>query len=79
MDPDFHQCQELIKQRIAVRQSTRFRIIDADDNRLQLGFHPFETGTGVRWTAGDATSPNSLFAGFNGAIELTLHLGSAAQ
>jgi hypothetical protein len=48
MDPDFRQCQELIKQRIAVRQSTRFRIIAADDNRLQFGFHPFETDTGVR-------------------------------
>jgi hypothetical protein len=48
MDPDFHQCQELIKQRIAVRQFAWFRIITADDNRLQLSLHPFGTDTGVR-------------------------------
>jgi hypothetical protein len=55
-----------------VRTGTRFRIIEAADDLVVDGFHPFEGDNGWRWTKGDATVPLSLFDGFNGAIELVI-------
>jgi hypothetical protein len=66
-------------QRLMIRQSTRFRVIDPDDTRLSDGFHPFEAACGVRWTSGEAVLPAGLFDGFSGPLELVLHLGGATR
>jgi Hint domain len=65
--------------RIAVRQRTRFRVIEAADPLLTDGFHRFEPVTGLRWTDGDAGLPMELFEGFDGPVELVLHVGCTAQ
>ncbi len=64
---------------IALRQGKRFRVTKAVDERLIEGFHAFERENGLRWTDGDAELPATLFNGFDGAMELVLHVGAAAQ
>lgn len=64
---------------IVVRQMSRFRIIEAGDTRLREGFHAFEGGNRLRWTDGDATLPATLTEGFDGAVELVLHLGCSTR
>ncbi len=66
-------------QRIAVRQGTRFRLMEAADASLAQGFHGFEPDSGLRWTDGRAELPEALFEGFVGPMELVLHLGCATQ
>ncbi|WP_158924315.1 Hint domain-containing protein [Acidisphaera sp. S103] len=60
--------------RIDVRQGTKLRIIEADDTRLDQGFHAFEEDNEFLWTNGDATLPAEIFAGFTGplVVELTV-------
>jgi hypothetical protein len=65
--------------RIALRQGTRFRVIEAADALLDKGFHAFEPDNGLRWTDGDATVPTVLFDGFDDPTELVLHVGCATQ
>jgi hypothetical protein len=65
--------------RLVVRQGTRFRVTEANDNRLSDGFHAFEADSGFRWTDGEAAIPTELFAGFTGPIELVLHIGATAR
>ena len=65
--------------RIVVRQGTRFRVMQAADVRLADGFHAFEAGNGLRWTDGDAILPAALFEGFDGAVEVVLHLGGSMR
>jgi hypothetical protein len=65
--------------RIALRQGTRFRIIEAADPALIEGFHAYEPENGLRWTNGDARLPTTLFDGFDGPMELVLHVGSTTQ
>jgi hypothetical protein len=65
--------------RVALRQGTRFRIIEAADGSLTEGFHPFEIADGLRWTDGDAALPAALFEGFDGLMELVLHLGGTTR
>jgi len=65
--------------RIALRQDTRFRVIEAADATLTEGFYPFEIAGDLRWTNGDAVLPEALFEGFNGPMELVLHLGGSTQ
>ena len=65
--------------RIALRQGTRFRVIEASDPRLTDGFHAFEPDTGLRWTNGEASLPAALFHDFDGPVELVLHLGAATR
>jgi hypothetical protein len=72
-------CLGVALRRIVVRQGSRFRIMEAADKRLTDGFHGFERAIGLRWTNGDATLPAALFEGFNGAVELVLHLGGSAR
>ena len=57
---------------IAVRQGTRFRLLPANDARLNQGFHDYERGNDFRWTNGDALVPMQLFSGFKGPVELVL-------
>jgi hypothetical protein len=66
-------------QRIALRQGTRFRVIEAADALLEEGFHAFESDNGLRWTDGDAGVPPVLFDGFYGPTELVLHVGCTTQ
>ena len=47
----------------------------AKDRRLAEGFHDFEADNDFRWTSGNAPPPAGLFAGFNGPMQLVLHIG----
>lgn len=64
---------------LALRQGTRFRLIEADDATLTNGFHAFEPEAGLRWTDGDATIPAELFQGFSGHIELVIQVAGTAK
>jgi hypothetical protein len=65
--------------RIVVRQGTRFRIIEAQDDRLTDGFHLSEPDRAVRWTSGDAGLPAALFGGFDGPLEVVVQLAGATS
>ena len=65
--------------RLAVRQGIRFRVMRAADPSLADGFHPFEPESGLRWTDGDAAIPQALFDGFDGPMELVLHVGGTTS
>jgi hypothetical protein len=65
--------------RIALRQGSRFCIVDAAEALLAEGFHDFEVDNGFRWTDGDAALPDRLFASFDGSTELVLHIGGTTQ
>jgi hypothetical protein len=65
--------------RIALRQGARFHVIEAEDAALTQGFYPFEQGDGVRWTDGDAALPEVWFKGFEGPMELVLHVGGTTR
>ena len=64
---------------LAVRQGTRFRVVEADDAMLTEGFHAFEPEPGLRWTDGDAAIPAELFKGFSGQIELVIQVVGTAR
>jgi hypothetical protein len=66
-------------ERIALRQGTKTRVIEAADALLEEGFHAFEPDSGLRWTDGDACVPAALFDGFDGPMELVLHVGCTTQ
>ena len=72
-------CLGVALRRILVRQGSRRREIDIADDRLFAGFHAVEPGNGWRWTDGNAVLPGSLFAGFNGALEVVLQCGAATR
>ena len=65
--------------KLVARQSARFRIMEARDPALADGFHAYEAGVAVRWTDGDALIPPALFQGFDGKMELVLHLDGVMQ
>jgi hypothetical protein len=65
--------------RVAARAGNRFRVIDAADDRLVEGFHDYEQDDDRRWTDGDAALPPDLFEGFEGPIELVLHVCGETQ
>jgi hypothetical protein len=65
--------------RIALRQGTRFHLIEAADAALTEGFYPFEQDNGLRWTDGDAAIAATLFEGFDGPFELVLHVGGTTR
>ena len=65
--------------RIALRQGTRFRVLQAADPALTEGFHAFEADGGLRWTDGDAALPAALFQDFDAPMELVLHIGATTQ
>ena len=65
--------------RITLRRGAGLRVIEADEPRLTEGFHAFEADNGFRWTDGDAVLPAELFAGFDGDIEVELHVGCTAH
>ena len=52
-------------------------MIEAEDERLTVGFHAFEADNGLRWTDGDAAIPERLLTGFAGPLEITLRLGGS--
>jgi len=65
--------------RLVVRKGSRFRVTEADDDRLTEGFHRFETDNEFRWTDGDATIPAELFEGFTAPLELVAHVAMTAR
>jgi hypothetical protein len=65
--------------RIALRQGTQFRVMEAADALLAEGFYAFEPDNGLRWTDGNAGLPQALFKGFDGPTELVLHVGCTTQ
>nr|WP_294529615.1 Hint domain-containing protein [uncultured Rhodopila sp.] len=65
--------------KIAIRQETRFTIVAAKDGRLAEGFHALEPDSGLRWTNGDAVLPTELFDGFEGPMEVVLHIGCTTR
>jgi hypothetical protein len=64
---------------LVVRKGTRFRITEANDDRLTDGFHAFEADNGFRWTDGDAAIRTEFFAGIIGPVELVLHIGAMVR
>jgi hypothetical protein len=60
--------------RVAVRQSSKFRLLYARDARLTDGFHPYEAEGNLRWTNGYAALPGEAFAHFKGSVEVVLTL-----
>jgi hypothetical protein len=65
--------------RVAIRQGTRFMLLDAADERLTVGFHAYEADSRLRWTDGYAELPTNAFARFDNGAEVMLHLGGTAQ
>jgi hypothetical protein len=65
--------------RLAIRQGVRFMHLDADDERLTVGFHDYESADRLRWTNGYAELPIDAFAQFGQGAEVTLHLGGATR
>jgi hypothetical protein len=72
-------CLGVAVRRILVRQPARSRIVRAEDALLGMGFHAYEPASGFRWTDGDALLAAEVFAGFSGAFEVSVHLGSTAR
>jgi hypothetical protein len=72
-------CLGVALRRVVVSRAARLRVITADDERLTDGFHGFEADGGWRWTDGSAAVPEELFAGFDGPIDVTLHLCGATR
>jgi hypothetical protein len=65
--------------RIEVWQGARLRMMQADDAALTDGFHAFEDDNGFRWTDGDAVLPPAMFDGFDGTMQLVLHVGQTTH
>jgi hypothetical protein len=65
--------------RIALRQGTLFRAVDAGDGALAERSYPYEAADGLRWTDGDAAAPGALFGGFAGAMEVVLQVGGTIR
>lgn len=55
------------------------RVLDALDESLADGFHPFEPDNGIRWTDGNAAIPVSLFAGIAGPCQLEVLVGGSMK
>jgi fibronectin-binding autotransporter adhesin len=65
--------------RVAIRQGTRFMLLDAADERLTVGFHAYEADSRLRWTDGYAELPANAFTRFDQGAEVMLHLGGTAR
>jgi len=65
--------------RIVVRRGTQFLIIEAEDDRLEEGFHAYEPTEGFRWTDGEAVIPAAIIDAFEGPQELVLHVAMTTR
>ena len=65
--------------RVAVRQGSKFILIDADDKRLAAGFHDYEPAENIRWTDGYAELPIQAFARVGAGAEVAIHLGGSTR
>jgi preprotein translocase subunit YajC len=72
-------CLGVALRRIVLCQGRRLQTIEADDPRLTDGFHAFEADNAIRWTDGGAALPAAVLEGFDGAVELVLHLGGTTR
>ena len=66
-------------QRIVVWNPALLRLLEVNDPLLVEGFYKFEADNGIRWTNGDAALPTTLFADFDGAISLELHVAATTH
>jgi hypothetical protein len=64
--------------RIERRQGTQSAILEANDPRLEDGFHDEADGA-LRWTNGYAALPAEPFAQFNGPVEVVLALAGTTS
>ena len=60
---------------LTIRQGADVTMLEAEDERLTVGFHEYEPADGLRWTNGYAELPAAAFARLDQSAELTLHLG----
>ena len=60
---------------VAAWRGARVARLGAEDAALCDGYHAYETDNGFRWSDGDAAIPSWLFADFDGAPELEVHIG----
>jgi hypothetical protein len=60
--------------RITVWQGDTSRVAEASDPRLVDGYHPYEPNDARRWTNGEAAIPLDLLSGFEGPLEVVVHL-----
>jgi hypothetical protein len=65
--------------RIVARQGNSVQVIEANDARLDSGFHSFEADNGFRWTSGDAAVPIGAFAGCSGPVTIELAIASTVR
>ncbi|WP_158927681.1 Hint domain-containing protein [Acidisphaera sp. S103] len=65
--------------RVTVQQGARFMLLDANDERLAVGFHAHEADCNLRWTDGRAELPAQAFAHFDTGAQITLYLCGATQ
>jgi hypothetical protein len=65
--------------RVMLWRGAELRLIEASDTSLSEGFHPFEPGSGFRWTDGDAGLPAALCDGIGGPSELHLQVGCTTR
>lgn len=73
-------CLGVAIRRIALWRGRQHAAIDADDARLEDGFHGYEPAEDYRWTDGDGHLPIGLFDGFeSGTVELTVTLGGTTR
>ena len=67
-----------VRSRLRLAKEAMRRRIEADAS-LAEGFREFELDNGLRWTDGDAALPEALFEGFDGPMELVLHVGGTTS
>jgi hypothetical protein len=65
--------------RVAVRQGSKFVVLNASDLSLAEGFYAYEAEGDLRWTDGTATLPAEVFSRFRGRLEVVLHLAATTR
>jgi Hint domain len=65
--------------RVMVTQGRKLRLVEAADELLADGFHPFEQDDAIRWTKGYAELPVELFDDFDGSIQIELTVAHTVQ
>ena len=64
---------------VTLRQGARSLVLNAADGRLAAGFHGYEPELRLRWTDGDATLPAAVFEGFDGPMQVELHVAGTTR
>jgi hypothetical protein len=59
---------------VELGQGPKVTRIEADDDRLEDGFHLYEPDGNLRWTDGDAGLPAALFSGFGRDTDVVVYV-----